>query len=527
MAGKLPIGLQDFAGLRRDGYIYVDKTEYIYQLVHEGKQYFLSRPRRFGKSLLLSTMKAYWEGKKELFAGLAIEKLEKDNPKAWKPYPVFYFDFNGVNYQTKTALNDILDEQLRRWEQKYDIEQREGSSLGERFRNLILQSSKKMEHRCVILVDEYDKPLLDVIESRELHEHNKEAFKGFFSTLKSFDEYIRFVFITGVSKFHKVSIFSDLNQLNDISLDKKYVGICGITDTELEENFHGNIASLANEQGMTQTECLAQLKQMYDGYHFYPGSEGIYNPYSLLKAFFSKDFGSYWFETGTPTFLIKKLRESRFDVRSFTDKTLYANEAALKDYTGDSLDPIPLLYQTGYLTITDYKNKFRRYTLGFPNEEVKYGFLESLMPSYVPVATAGNKLDIFTLDEYMENGELEGIRDVLTGLFAGITYTLETDPFEHYFQAVIYLVFTLLGKFVICEMHTYTGRIDCKVETEQFIYLFEFKCDDTAEKALKQIEEKDYALPFVADSRKLYKIGVSFDTETRKLVEWKVAMKID
>lgn len=257
-------------------------------------------------------------------------------------------------------------------------------------------------------------------------------------------------------------------------------------------------------------------------YRFHPDGAPVYNPYSLLGALLDKDFGSYWFETGTPTFLVKQLRDSRFDVRSFTDKTIYANEAVLKDYTGESPDPVPLLYQTGYLTIADYDKRRRRYTLGFPNEEVKYGFLESMMPAYVPVATAGNKLDIFTLDEYLENGELDRIRDVLTALFASITYTLEEDPFEHYFQAVIYLVFTLLGKFSICEMHTYTGRIDCKVETKDFIYLFEFKRDESAKAALAQIETKDYALPFTADTRKLYKIGVSFDTASRKLVGWEV-----
>ena len=295
-----------------------------------------------------------------------------------------------------------------------------------------------------------------------------------------------------------------------------------MTDEELHTCFQPEIRELAAEQNLTVAECLAALKQAYDGYHFHPNGPGVYNPYSLLNAFSDGEFGSYWFETGTPTFLVKKLREDQFDVRSLTDRTLYANESMLKDYTGDVLDPVPLLYQTGYLTIVDYDEKRRRYTLGFPNEEVKYGFLESLMPSYVTKATAGNKLDIFTLDEYIENGEIHKVRDVLTGLFANITYTLENDPFEHYFQAVIYLVFTLLGKFAQCEMHTYTGRIDCKVGTKDYIYLFEFKRDDSAQAALAQIDSKDYALPFVADSRKLYKIGVSFDSATRKLVGWEV-----
>ena len=375
----------------------------------------------------------------------------------------------------------------------------------------------------MILVDEYDKPLLDVVEKPELQEHNKEVFKGFFSTLKSYDEYIQFIFITGVSKFHKVSIFSDLNQLTDISLSKQYAGLCGITDTELKQYFEKEIADLAGEQELLREECLTELKKTYDGYRFHPDGVRVYNPYSLLNAFFDREFGSYWFATGTPTFLIKKLRENSFDIRKFTDYTIYASESVLKDYTGDMLEPIPLLYQTGYLTIADYEKQRKRYTLCFPNEEVKYGFLESLMPSYIPNANAGNGLDIFTLDDYIENGKVDQVRDVLTALFANIAYTQEADPFEHYFQAVIYIVFTLLGKYTVCEMHTYSGRIDCRVQTNDYIYLFEFKRDDSADAALAQIDSKDYALPFIADSRKLYKIGVSFDSSTRKLVGWKVA----
>ena len=502
--------------------IYIDKTEYIYRLVHEGKPYFLSRPRRFGKSLLLSTMKAYWEGKKELFSGLAIEELEKDNPDAWKPYPVFYFDFNGVNYQESGSLERAIDFQLQEWEELYGRVST-NYSLSERFQKLLKNAKEKIGGRCVILVDEYDKPLLDVADKPDLQDHNKEVFKGFFSSLKRSDEFIQFIFITGVSKFHKVSIFSDLNQLNDISLSEKYAELCGITEKEIDEYFVEEIETFAQHRKMTAQECRTTLKKQYDGYHFHPDGEGVYNPYSLLKAFYEKDFGSYWFETGTPTFLIEQLRKNRFDVHSFTDQTIFASEAVLKDYTGDSLDPVPLLYQTGYLTITDYDNSRRRYTIGFPNEEVKYGFLESMIPSYVPAATSGNKLDIFTLDEYIENGNLDRIRDFLTALFANITYTLESDPFEHYFQTVIQLVFTLLGKLTQCELHTYTGRIDCKVETRDYIYLFEFKRDDTTAAALKQIDDMDYALPFVADSRKLYKIGVSFDSVTRKLVGWEVA----
>ncbi|SFB73545.1 ATP-binding protein [Butyrivibrio sp. YAB3001] len=522
MQRKLPMGIQSFSKLREENFLYVDKTEYIYKMVHSKVPFFLSRPRRFGKSLLLSTMKAYWEGQRELFKGLKIADLEADNPDAWKKYPTFYFDFNGQNYKECGALEKILAEYLCKWEEKYKIVN-DSDSLSIRFREILRTAHKQSGLRCVVLVDEYDKPLLDVVEDRGLQEHNKDVFKGFFSTLKSFDEYIQFVFITGVTKFHKVSIFSDLNQLTDISLDEDFSAICGMTQKEILENFKPEISALAAKQGMAEEECIDALRMQYDGYHFHQNGIGIFNPASLLKAFFSKELGSYWFETGTPTFLLSKIRQSGFDIRKFTDRTIYANEAILKDYTGDSLDIVPLLYQTGYLTIADYDKRRDRYTLCFPNNEVTYGFLESLLKYYVPKATAGNGLDIFTLDDYIENGQLDNIRDVLAGLFASITYTKEADPFEHYFQSVIYMLFILLGKYTECERQSFSGRIDLKIQTEKYIYLFEFKRDDTADAALAQIDSKEYALPFVADSRKVLKIGVSFDSETRKLVGWKVA----
>ena len=413
MGRKLPLGIQGFQKLREENFLYVDKTEYIFQLVHDNVPFFLSRPRRFGKSLLLNTLKAYWEGKKDLFSGLAIEKLEEGNADAWKAHPIFYFDFNGVNYQEKGSLERALEFQLQRWEEKFESVN-DHNTPGERFQKLLITAREKTGLRCVILVDEYDKPLLDVVEKPELQEHNKEVFKGFFSTLKSYDEYIQFIFITGVSKFHKVSIFSDLNQLTDISLSKQYAGLCGITDTELKQYFEKEIADLAGEQELLREECLTELKKTYDGYRFHPDGVRVYNPYSLLNAFFDREFGSYWFATGTPTFLIKKLRENSFDIRKFTDYTIYASESVLKDYTGDMLEPIPLLYQTGYLTIADYEKQRKRYTLCFPNEEVKYGFLERLLPSYVPKAVAGTGLDIFTLDDYIENGKVDQVRDVLS-----------------------------------------------------------------------------------------------------------------
>ncbi|MBR0410740.1 MAG: ATP-binding protein [Eubacterium sp.] len=522
MTGKLPIGIQGFEKLRSEGFLYVDKTEYIYRLVHNNIPYFLSRPRRFGKSLLLSTLKAYFDGRKDLFKGLAIERLEQENTGAWQTYPVFYFDFNGVNYQDYNALEATLDSHLRNWESLYHPGKTDfrGQALGERFENILKLASSQTGLRCVILVDEYDKPLLETVASQKLHEHNKAVFKGFFSCLKKTDEYIQFTFITGVTKFHKVSIFSDLNQLKDISLSKDYSALCGITEKEMLSRFTKEIKALAKNQELSEEMTLAQLRKTYDGYLFHPQGIKVYNPFSLLNAFADGEFGSYWFETGTPAFLIQRLKAINFDVRKFTDRTLYAGESVLKDYSDDNPDPVPLLYQTGYLTIADYDKRKQRYTLCFPNDEVRYGFLESLMPVYVPAASGGSGTDIFTLDNYVESGNLEGMRKVFTALFSSIPYTRADDPFENYFQAVVYLVFTLLGKYSRCEMHTFSGRVDCILETENYIYIFEFKRDDTAENALRQIEDKGYILPYAADPRTIYEIGVTFDSEKRMLTDW-------
>ena len=404
MERKIPIGVQSFERLRNDRYLYVDKTEYIYNLADQGRQYFLSRPRRFGKSLLLSTMRAYFEGKRELFDGLKIEELSQDDPDPWQAYPVFYFDFNRENYNREAALEEVLEAHLKEWETLYGTTD-EKVSLAIRFQQLLVRASEKTGCGCVVLVDEYDKPLLDVLENTVLEEHNKEVFRGFFSALKSFDQYIRFVFITGVTKFSKVSIFSDLNQLNDISMHEDYAAICGITQSELEDLFEPEMAILSKQNSMTEEETLQLLKRRYDGYHFHYRGSGIYNPFSLLKAFFEKDFGSYWFETGTPTFLVRRLKQLRFDARRFTNGSLYASESGLSDYRADSPDLVPLLYQTGYLTIADYDLRRRRYTLSFPNEEVQYGFLTSLASEYLPDSNPSDGTDIFALDEYIENGD--------------------------------------------------------------------------------------------------------------------------
>ena len=516
---KLPIGIQDFENLRSDDYLYVDKTEYIYRLVHSGKPYFLSRPRRFGKSLFLSTLRAYFEGKKELFTGLKIMELEGDGPDAWQKYPVFYFDFNKKNFKSDTALEEVLAEHLKEWEAVYGDE-RKDTPLEERFRYLLVKAVERTGKNAVVLVDEYDKALLESDEERL--EHNKAVFKGFFSTLKSYDHYLKFVFLTGVTKFSKVSIFSDLNQLNDISLDQEYNGICGITHSELTEVFEPEINELAKAEGMDREDCLAKLKKMYDGYHFCSATEGVYNPFSLLNALWKKSFGLYWFATGTPTFLIEKLKRSGFDAKRFTGDEFYEEEGKLTDYRVESDDPVPLFYQTGYLTIKGFDKEFRSYALSYPNEEVKYGFLKSLAPYYLCAEKEANPLDVrsFVLD--IRKGDTDSLKERFTALFARLPYPVDEKAVEQNFQNVIYIVFMLLGQYTFTELHSAKGRADCVVETEDYVYIFEFKRDKSAEEALQQIEDMGYAKPYAADQRRLLKIGVNFDSKERSISSWEV-----
>ena len=515
---KLPIGIQTFEKIREEGYVYVDKTEYVHRLVQSGTQYFLSRPRRFGKSLFLSTLRAYFEGKRELFEGLEIAELEKDDPDAWQEYPVFYIDFNKKNFKADGAIEEVLEEHLKGWESIYGTEY-SSEPQDARFRYLLEKANKITGKEAVILVDEYDKSLLEAGDSERI-EHNKAVFKGFFSTLKSYDRYIKFVFITGVTKFSKVSIFSDLNQLNDISLDKAYSSICGITEKELTENFGSEIAALAESAGTDDAECMSRLKKMYDGYHFSHSSEGVYNPFSILNAFSKKEFGMYWFSTGTPTFLIDKLKSSGFDAKQFTSDEYYEDEASLTDYRIESENPVPLFYQTGYLTIKDFDKEFRSYALGYPNEEVKYGFLKSLAPYYLCDENDASPLDVRNFVKDIRKGDTDSLHDRFTALFARLPYPADEKIVEQNFQNVIYIVFMLLGQFTMTEVHSAKGRADVTVETDDYVYVFEFKRDKSAEEALKQIEDMGYAKPYAADKRTLIKVGVNFDSKERTIDGW-------
>ena len=514
---KLPIGIQDFSYLREEGYIYVDKTAFIYDLVTNGKPYFLSRPRRFGKSLLITTLEAYFMGKKELFHGLAIEKLEKD----WIEYPVLKFSLAGGEFTTENGLKDALRSCLSDFEKKYDLPH-DDSTLSVRFKNALKNANEKTGRRVAVLVDEYDNPLLKNIGGSAVQdEENRALYKGFFAVLKDCDTYLRFVLFTGVTKFSKVSIFSDLNQLQDISMDNEFSEICGITQSELETTFSPEIDEMAEANNMTREECLEKLKRFYDGYHFSKKSANIYNPFSLVNAFKKREFGKFWFGTGTPTFLVKRLNEMGFNPQQFSDGSLYASEDEITDYRPDNPDIVPLLYQSGYLTLKEYDEDFESFTLAYPNEEVKYGFTQSLTPVYL---NCDKPLDVRNFGRDIKTANTDSLRNRFTALFANLPYPAKPSDsvLERDFQNVVYLVFLLLGQFVKVEQHSAKGRADCIVETEEYVYIFEFKRDGTAEDALSQIDSQGYAKPYEADERKLIKIGAVFSSEERTLSEWLV-----
>ncbi len=509
-----PIGEQDFERLRKVGYVYVDKTARMYELTSTSKCCFLSRPRRFGKSLLLSTMEAYFLGKRELFKGLAIEKLEKE----WKKHPVLYMDLNSGKYNTLENLESNLNTIFAKWEMIYgslDVE----DTFESRFIGIIQRAYEKTDEEVVILVDEYDKPILNAIDNEELQEQFRSTLKSIYSVLKTQSKYIRFAFLTGVSKFSHLSVFSDLNNLRDITFNKRYADICGISEKELHTYFNDSIKELADKNDMTYDEACDKLKEKYDGYHFAPNTEGMYNPYSLLNAFADGELGDYWFESGTPTFLVKMLRTQDYDLRSLQLDRLPAKVLSQVDSLKSSA--IPLLYQSGYLTIKSYDEDLRLYQLGFPNREVEEGFMQSLLPLYTSGDEAISASYLARFVEYVKAGNAEGFMSNLKAFLDGGKYALAGE-LEKYFQNTMFLIFRLVGFNVDVEYMTSDGRIDIVIQTKDYIYLMELKVDTPAEKAIEQIESKDYAKAFAADERKLYKIGVSFSSETRSISEFQI-----
>ncbi len=512
---KLPIGIQDFESLRQDGFLYVDKTAYLYRIVNEGRPYFLGRPRRFGKSLFLSTLKAYFQGKKKLFEGLAIAELEKD----WVKYPVFHLDLNVENYNQFSDFESALDANLRKLEALWG-EDKADKTFSTRLFGLICRAYEKTKKRVVVLIDEYDKPLTATLDNPELHEKIRDALSGFYGVLKTADPYLRFLMLTGVTKFSKVSVFSQLNQLQDISMSKYYAGVCGISETELLANFEPEINSLAKDLNFSYEEALAELKKRYDGYHFCENTEGIYNPFSLLNTFSNGALRYYWFSTGTPTFLAKMLKDAEFDIPSLEDNVTIP-APSISDYRAGDVNPVPLLYQTGYLTIKDFNPKYNTYVLGFPNEEVKYGFLDELRRIYTPSARLSTdfRSDLFVID--LEAGNVDGFMTRLRAHFADIPNDLSNKTEEN-FQTIFYLLLRSMGLFVKTEVKSAIGRADIVVWMKDIIYVFEFKLSEnaTAEEALKQIDDKGYLIPYSAGTRKVVKIGAEFSSAERTLSRW-------
>lgn len=509
-----PIGIQNFEKLRMDGYVYVDKTHLVYKMATTGSYYFLSRPRRFGKSLLISTLEAYFSGRRDLFTGLAIEKLESE----WPVHPILHLDLNTAKYDRPEALLNVLNDTLAYWEQSY------GTSPTEvtpelRFKGIVRRACEQTGRRVVILVDEYDKPMLQAIGNESLQDEYRNILKAFYSVLKTQDRYIRFAFLTGVTKFGKVSVFSDLNNLDDISMDRRYIDICGITEQEIHTYFEDSLHDLADATGSDYEMVCRKLRRLYDGYHFTNNSIGIYNPFSLLKTLNKSEYGDYWFETGTPSFLVHLLKQADYDLNRLQDEQVSAD--IINSVDSMSQNPIPVIYQSGYLTIKDYDERFKLYRLGFPNEEVENGFINYLLPFYTPVKNNQTEFFIANFINEIEHGRPDAFMERLQTLFADTSYQI-AGQMEIYFQNSMYLVFKLLGFYTEVERTTSRGRIDVVMKTPKYIYIIEVKLDGTADEALRQIEERRYAAPFAADGRRVYRIGVNFSSATRGIEEWKI-----
>ena len=530
---KLPIGIQSFEKLRRNNYLYIDKTAFVWNLIQGSNPYFLSRPRRFGKSLFLSTLAAYFLGQKDLFKGLYLEKAEEaqaaqEQRTAWLQYPVFYFDFNTGQYDLKDALNERLHVLLKDAETQYGImpTKEEQPFFSSRFERLIKTVYQQTGKQAVILVDEYDKPLLQTMGVNEpLNEQYRNTLKAFYSVIKTCDQYIRFAFLTGVTKFSKISIFSDLNNLRDISIEEDYAGICGITQKELEANFQPEIQALAQRRELEYSQAVAALKQWYDGYLFHPAGENMYNPYSVLSALVKKEIKSYWFSTGTPTFLVNYLKEAHFFIPDL-DGNVELDEDGLQTYRAVAQDTLPILFQAGYLTIKEYISDLRLYRLGFPNDEVRYGFLHNLLPAYsdVPFGQTGGSVARFVQD--IRNGNVDGFMERMQSIISGIPYDNLTKENlklrEQNYQAAVYLIFALMGQFIQTEVHCALGRSDAVVTTADTVYIFEFKLtgNGAAEDAIAQIKEKNYAAQYKTSGKKIVLIGSSFDEEKRTIRNW-------
>ena len=515
---KYPIGIQTFEKIIQDGYVYVDKTELIHKLVTTGTIYFLCRPRRFGKSLLLSTIKAYFLGKKELFKGLAMESLETE----WARYPVFHLDFNGQNFTQPDELKQRIEEFVAAGEAEYGLSPT-AITTGGRFSAVLAAAHAKTGRRCVVLVDEYHKPLLDVLDS-DIEGRNRETLKAFYSTFKAADEHLRFVMLTGVTKFSQITVFSGLNQPEDISMSSQYDTICGISEEELHNCFAEQVADMALKYGVSAPKMFELLKRQYDGYHFSENLLNVYNPFSLLNALKEKRLDDFWFRSGTPTYLIKLMEHFKENINEMTSRPYPPSKFI--DYRADIQQPLPMIYQSGYLTIKSYDRSTNRYRLDFPNNEVKSGFLTMIGSSYLKPRTDFSSW-VDDVVASLKSGDLEQARKLFTSFLASVPYSKRRKRSERererYFHYTFYLILRMIGVYTIfTEKETSQGRADCVVETPGYIYIFEFKLDGTAAEAIAQINQKGYAREYEADPRPLYKIGCGFSSATGTISDWAV-----
>lgn len=507
-----PISTANFERIRTENFVYVDKTDYIHSLVCKPGFYFLGRPRRFGKSLLLSTIEAYFLGKKDLFHGLKIETLHTGE---WKSYPVIHLDLSGKAYIDKGSLQSLLDMHLHSWETEYDIKSPR-TAVDERFNVIIETVAAKTGKKVVVLIDEYDSPLSDAIDNKELQEYYRNQLHGFYSVLKKTEANIQFCMLTGVTKFGKISVFSGLNNIRDISFENKYAGICGITEEELHTYFSSGVARLSETEGRDTDEIFEQLKFNYDGYHFSNSLLDVYNPFSVLNALEKQEISDYWCTSGIPTLLSKSLRNMDYDLEKLNG-TLVSNQT-LDNLSVYQTDPVSLFYQTGYLTIKKYDRSTKLYTLGYPNREVERGILGDILKLYVPERGDVNVAVTF-MRENLKNGQPEKFISQLNAFLTGIPSKLRSRiaQYENYYHTIFYCIISLIGLDIDVEYNTSEGFIDILIKTENYIYIIELKINGDAESAIRQIEEKHYAAQFSEDSRHLYKIGLGFSKKTHTI----------
>ena len=516
MALKLyPIGIQTFERIRKEDKLYIDKTEYIYRMAHtSGTYFFLGRPRRFGKSLLVTTMQSYFEGKKELFKGLAIEKLEKE----WTEYPVLHFDMSGGKHMDKEQLEEYLDYRLQEEEKKWGVT-KPVKGANNRLIDLINTAYEKSGKQVVVLIDEYDAPMLDVVHEKEQLDMLRNMMRNFYSPLKYSEAKLRFVFLTGITKFSQVSIFSELNNIINISMNDEYAGICGITKEELLTQMSEDIDELAKSQELTREETIAELKENYDGYHFSAKSPDVYNPFSLLNCFSTREFGAYWFSSGTPTYLIKMMR--KFKVMPTNISKMYAKSSAFDAPTENMTAITPLLYQSGYLTIKGYDKFSKLYTLDLPNKEIKVGLFESLLPNYLEgmFAQKGD-VAIAQMSVLIRQDNMDGALQLLQTFLGTVPYCNVTN-YEGHYQQMLYIIFSLLTGYVVdVEVHTPKGRLDIVMLTHTRLYIIELKLNKNAQAALQQINLKNYAQRFALCGKPVSKVGINFDSTTGNIEDW-------